>query len=182
MRRGTTPAGRLARMGFADAVRAERLIREDLALDVENGDAAALAALAAAADPDLAVAALARMPREPGLLAALREDPGLRGRLTAVLGASAALGDHLARHPADWQVLAGPDALHAASPAQLRAELLTAVGARPDDLEPVAQPGASPGGDPATALRAAYRRRLLHLAARDLTGVGHGRRDRGGTR
>ena len=171
MRRGTTPAGRLARMGFADAARAERLISEDLALDVENGDAVLLAALAAAADPDLAVAALARMPRDEGLMTALREDPGLRSRLTAVLGASAALGDHLARHPADWQVLAGPDALRAASPAQLRADLLTGVGARPDDLEPAARPGTGPGGDPATALRAAYRRRLLHLAARDLTGA-----------
>ncbi len=171
MRRGTTPAGRLARMGFADAARAERLISEDLALDVENGDAVLLAALAAAADPDLAVAALARMPRDEGLMTALREDPGLRSRLTAVLGASAALGDHLARHPADWQVLAGPDALRAASPAQLRADLLTGVGARPDDLEPAARPGTGTGGDPATALRAAYRRRLLHLAARDLTGA-----------
>ena len=50
-------------MGFADAARAERLISEDLALDVESADADLLASLAAAADPDLAVATLARMPR-----------------------------------------------------------------------------------------------------------------------
>ena len=53
----------------------------------------------------------------------------------------------------------------------MRADLLAAVGARPDDPEPVADPAAAPGGSPATALPAAYRRRLLQLAARDLTGA-----------
>ena len=88
-----------------------------------------------------------------------------------MLGASAALGDHLVRHPADWHVLSGPDALRAGTAAEVRAELLAAVGARPDDPEPVADPAAAPGGSPATALPAAYRRRLLQLAARDLTGA-----------
>ena len=99
MRRRTTPAGKLARLGFADAARAERLLSDDLALDAEGADADLLAALAAAADPDLALTTLARMPLGGDLLDALRADAGLRSRLTAVLGASAALGDHLARHP-----------------------------------------------------------------------------------
>src|SRR5207244_4464178 len=47
---------------------------------------------------------------------------------------------------------------------------LAAVGARPEDAEPVASPAAGPGSDPVVALRVAYRRRLLPLAARDLTG------------
>jgi len=158
-------------MGFADAARAERIISDDLALDADGADASLLTALAAAADPDLALAALARMPRDSALTGALREDAGLRARLTAVLGASTALGDHLARHPGDWHVLSGPDALHGASAGDLRAELLRAVGARPDDAGPVADPAAAHGGDPATALPAAYRRRLLQLAARDLTGA-----------
>ena len=158
-------------MGFADAARAERLVSDDLSLDADGADADLLAALAAAADPDLALAALARMPRDAELTAALRSDPGLRARLTAVLGASAALGDYLARHPGDWQVLSGADALHGTGAAELRAGLLTAVGAQPEDAEPVASPAAADGGDPATALPAAYRRRLLHLAARDLTGA-----------
>jgi glutamate-ammonia-ligase adenylyltransferase len=125
-------------MGFADADRAERLVSDDLSLDADGGDADLLAALAAAADPDLALAALARMPRDAELAAALRSDPGLRARLTAVLGASAALGDYLARHPGDWQVLSGADALHGTGAAELRAGLLTAVGAQPEDAEPVA--------------------------------------------
>jgi [glutamine synthetase] adenylyltransferase / [glutamine synthetase]-adenylyl-L-tyrosine phosphorylase len=158
-------------MGFADAARAQRLVTEDLALDAEGADAELLAALAAAADPDLALVTLARMPHDPELTAAMRADAGLRNRLTAVLGASAALGDYLVRHPADWHVLSGPDALRGSTAAEARAALLAAVGARPDDPAPVADPAAAPGGSPATALPAAYRRRLLQLAARDLTGA-----------
>lgn len=144
VRRRTTPAGRLARLGFADAARAERLVSDDLALDAEGADADLLAALAAAADPDLALVTLARMPRDAELAEAMRADAGLRNRLTAVLGASAALGDYLVRHPADWHVLSGPDALHAGTAAEARAALLAAVGARPDDPEPVADPAAAP--------------------------------------
>jgi glutamate-ammonia-ligase adenylyltransferase len=158
-------------MGFADAARAQRLTSEDLALDAEGADADLLAALAAAADPDLALITLTRMPRDAELAEAMRGDAGLRNRLTAVLGASAALGDYLVRHPADWRVLSGPDALRGSTAAEARADLLAAVGARPDDPEPVADPAAAPGGSPATALPAAYRRRLLQLAARDLTGA-----------
>src|SRR5437773_5392393 len=107
MPRRTTLGARLARIGFADPAQAERLLCE-LALDVDAGDAELLEALGAAADLDLALAALARMPRDAELLAAAREDSGLRGRLAAVLGTSVALGDHLARHPEGWQLLRGP--------------------------------------------------------------------------
>ena len=158
-------------MGFADATRAERLLSEDLALDAEGADADLLASLAAAADPDLALITLARMPLDGDLLTALRADAGLRNRLTAVLGASAALGDHLVRRPDDWQVLSGPDALRSPEAAELRADLLIAVGAKPDDPEPVANPAGAQDGNLVTALPAAYQRRLLHLAARDLTGA-----------
>jgi [glutamine synthetase] adenylyltransferase / [glutamine synthetase]-adenylyl-L-tyrosine phosphorylase len=173
--RETTLAGQLAAMGFADTARAERLVTTDLRLDTDGADAALLDALAGAADPDLALASLARMPQDPELRAALREDDGLRARLVAVLGASAALGSHLALHDGDWRLLAGPGALSRPQAGELRDELLTAVGARPGDREPAAgheRPAAGDlPGDPAAALRVAYRRRLLHLAARDLTGA-----------
>jgi glutamate-ammonia-ligase adenylyltransferase len=180
--RRTTAAARLARLGFADPARAELLLTGDLALDVDQAGDGLVDALATAADPDLALAALARMPRDEELIRALGDDARLRARLAAVLGASAALGDHLARHPGHWQVLAGEDDLPVPGPEQVRAELLAAVGARAGDPEPVAghsragQPGASrpgtgaSGADPVAALRVAYRRRLLPLAARDLTG------------
>ena len=161
--RGTTLAGQLAAMGFADTARAQRLLTEDLELDAAGRDADVLAALAAAADPDLALASLARLPHDTALWAALRTDEDFRARLTAVLGVSAALGDHLARHPGDWTLLSGPGALRRPSAGELTGDLLAAV-----------LPGGGDGSgstDPATALRVAYRRRLLHLAARDLTGA-----------
>jgi glutamine synthetase adenylyltransferase len=196
--RKTTTAGRLARMGFADAERAERLLTRELGFDPDGPDAPVVEAFAAAADPDQALAALARMSPGGELRGALRGDPGLRARLAAVLGASAALGDHLARHPGHWRSLATRDALvpdrqgapgtpadrqgapgtpadrygalRAPAPEEVRNALLTAVGAAPDDPEPVAAGGpAGPG--PVTALRAAYREWLLPLAARDLTGT-----------
>jgi [glutamine synthetase] adenylyltransferase / [glutamine synthetase]-adenylyl-L-tyrosine phosphorylase len=169
--RGTTLAGRLASLGFADADRAERLIAGSLALDVQGEDSELIEALAAAADPDAALAGLARMTPDAGLLAALRADPDLRARLAAVLGASAALSYHLARHPADWRVLNGPDVLSEPGPGELRTALLASVGADPADPEPASDPARMPGQDPATSLRVAYRRALLQLAARDLTGA-----------
>jgi glutamate-ammonia-ligase adenylyltransferase len=166
--RGTTLAGQLAAMGFADTARAQRLLTEDLGLDAAGRDAEVLAALAAAADPDLALSSLARMPHDTALWAALRADEDFRARLTAVLGVSAALGGHLARHPGDWTLLSGPGALRRPSAGELTGDLLAAVLPGADDTAGNDSPGST---DPATALRVAYRRRLLHLAARDLTGA-----------
>ena len=152
-----TLAGTLARMGFADPPRAEQLIAEELRFDAEGADAGVLAAIVAAADPDLALASLAGLLQRSGpalaaeLRAALRAERGLRDRLTAVLGTSAALGDHLQRHPDDWRVLRGPDALRRPATGELRAALLSAVGAQPYDAQPVAA-ARGPGAD-ATATR-----------------------------
>ena len=169
-------------MGFADAARAERLLLSGLGgTDLSGpGDGAetVLTALAAAADPDLALAGLARVleaAADPqALRRALGDEPDFRDRLTAVLGVSAGLADHLTRHPGDCQVLRG--AVSRPGPGELHQEMLRAVGANPRLAEPAA--GQIPAGgrapepvDAAAALAAAYRRRLLHLAARDLTGV-----------
>ncbi len=186
MPRGTL-AGQLAAMGFTDTARAQLLLAE-LGIEAADGspdsnpDRPVLHALAGAADPDLALAGLARIAPDAELRQALRADPGLRDRLISVLGASAALGDHLARHPGDWRLLAQntpfPDK---GGSGELRAELLAAVGAGDSQdvagagagggPEPVAELAVVGGRDPATRLRIAYRRRLLQLAARDLTGA-----------
>ena len=179
MPRGTL-AGQLAAMGFADTARAAQLLTE---LGLADGSAAArslaagrpggqiLSALAVAASPDLALAGLAAMAPGGELRQALQEDPELRDRLLSVLGASAALGAHLGRHPADWRLLARtatfPDKT---SPSELSAELLAAVGAAAGS-EPVADLSATTATSAATCLRVAYRRRLLQLAALDLTGA-----------
>ncbi len=132
-------------MGFADAAAAERLVTSELALDLgqpdrrgpapaglpgQGGDEAVLETVAAAADPDLALSGLARIAGTDGggdaadVRAALRAEPGFRKRLIAVLGVSAALADHLARHPDDCHLLRGPDSVRRPSAAELRAALL----------------------------------------------------------
>ena len=100
----TSLSGWLARMGFADVPRAERgLAALGITGQVIAGeDDPLLAALARAADPDLALAGMVQLAeRDPGLIEALAVDQAFRIRLTAVLGVSRALADHLARHPAD---------------------------------------------------------------------------------
>ena len=85
MPRGTL-AGQLAAMGFGDTARARQLLTGDLGLDPEGPDAPLVEALAGAADPDLALAALARMAPDEELRAALRADQELRDRLVTVAG------------------------------------------------------------------------------------------------
>ncbi|WAL40720.1 bifunctional [glutamine synthetase] adenylyltransferase/[glutamine synthetase]-adenylyl-L-tyrosine phosphorylase [Brevibacterium sp. BRM-1] len=92
-------------------------------------------------------------------------------RFAALAGASEACTDHLARHPRAAGLLAEPagDLMlgHERSAAPvLRAALLEAVGADPDSPRPVAQLAGEEG---VAALRAAYRDRLIMLAADDLT-------------
>ncbi|WP_433258790.1 bifunctional [glutamine synthetase] adenylyltransferase/[glutamine synthetase]-adenylyl-L-tyrosine phosphorylase [Streptosporangium sp. CA-135522] len=162
-----TTAGRLARLGFADGARAERLLDE---LGPEAvGDFDLLDSLVGVADPDLALTSLNRLAeQDPSVLGALRSDPGLRTRLLGVFGVSAALGDHVVRHPEHWRLLGGTHAVRRATEEELRAGLLLAVGAEPDDPQPRARDAST-----ATllALRVAYRGHLLRLAARDVTGV-----------
>ena len=157
-------------MGFADAARAELLLLNDLCTPAAELRAdPVVAAVAAAADPDLALTGMDRLfgatVRKDALRAALRAEQDFRDRLTAVLGVSAGLADHLARHPEDAEILRGT--VSRTDPAELRADMLRAVGADPHDPE---SPTAA-GSEPVAALAAAYRRRLLHLAARDLTGA-----------
>jgi len=154
-------------MGFADVPRAER---ELAALGIAADGHPVLAALAQAADPGVALAGLAGIAeRDPALPAELTSDAPFRARLVTVLGVSKALAGHLARHPEDTAVLRGRDADRRPDPAAIRAELLTAVAADPASPEPRADLGDGET-DPAARLAAAYRRRVLHLAARDLTG------------
>jgi glutamate-ammonia-ligase adenylyltransferase len=145
-------------MGFADTARAGQLLTElGLGDDAATGaDKSVLTALAGAADPGQALAGLARITPDAELRDALRNDPVLRDRLVSVLGASAALSDHLGRHPADWRLLTE------AAPFPSADASLDGHGAL--------RAGSAPASDPVTALRLAYRRKLLRIAASDLTG------------
>ncbi|WGX99453.1 bifunctional [glutamine synthetase] adenylyltransferase/[glutamine synthetase]-adenylyl-L-tyrosine phosphorylase [Nocardioides sp. L-11A] len=154
-----TPRTELLRLGFVDLDRA--LVDLDH-LGPGSGDLLAL--LGRTADPDAALRGLCRLAdaadaagERAALLAAVRDDEGTAMRLLGVLGASVALADHLATHPAHWRELADP-ALGSTRPAAwaVRAALLDAVAGKPDR-------------EAVDALRVEYRRHLLRLAARDLT-------------
>ncbi|MGW0631404.1 bifunctional [glutamine synthetase] adenylyltransferase/[glutamine synthetase]-adenylyl-L-tyrosine phosphorylase [Streptomyces sp. NPDC002758] len=149
---------RLLRHGFTDPSAAERLLDGPELAPVRN-DPVLLEALGATADPDLALHGFVRLlEAQPDhtahreLLDTLIAAKPLRDRLLGVLGASAALADHLARHPRDWETL---------------------VTYEPRDLHPGVEEfegGLAEATDPVT-LRIAYRRCLLSIAARDVNGT-----------
>ncbi|RPF33001.1 bifunctional [glutamine synthetase] adenylyltransferase/[glutamine synthetase]-adenylyl-L-tyrosine phosphorylase [Streptomyces sp. TLI_185] len=149
---------RLLRHGFTDPSAAERLL-DSVELMPVRDDPVLLDALGATADPDLALLGLVRLlEAQPGptarreLLDTLIAAKPLRDRLLGVLGASAALADHLARHPRDWEAL---------------------VTYEPRDLHPGVEEferGLAEATDP-VLLRVAYRRCLLSIAARDVCGT-----------
>ncbi|WP_433386770.1 bifunctional [glutamine synthetase] adenylyltransferase/[glutamine synthetase]-adenylyl-L-tyrosine phosphorylase [Micromonospora sp. KLBMP9576] len=172
MSRPARATGRLARYGFntdgVGVVRAADLLgpdglglwRPEVQEPTDERAAELLAALSRAADPDLALRQLHRIVEAErrgapegaasALLVALADDPGLRRRLIAVLGASAALGDHLVANPDHWP----------------------ALRTAPDGLAPTAEGRLELSGDgpPVAVLRSAYRLALLRIAAADLTG------------
>jgi glutamate-ammonia-ligase adenylyltransferase len=170
--RTSTLAGRLLRLGFTDVDRVEGQLGALAELEPEFAADAFLDPFAEAADPDLAVAALLRVV-ESGEAArlllrnALEEQSGAWLRRTvAVLGGSVALGEHLARHPDQLAVL-DPERDDELDLTSAREDLLREVHADPETPQPRAGLTELEGRD---ALRVAYRRRVLALAARDLTG------------
>ncbi|MFD9123990.1 bifunctional [glutamine synthetase] adenylyltransferase/[glutamine synthetase]-adenylyl-L-tyrosine phosphorylase [Kitasatospora sp. NPDC059571] len=155
---------RLVRRGFSDPDAAVKRLAEP-ALTGLAGDPVLLDALGATADPDLALLGLTRLlealdePERHTLRDTVTTSKPLRDRLLGVLGASAALGDHLARHPADWHALVTFD-VRDMHPGAI--DFQRALAERLRGVEPAGR---------ADALRAAYRRCLLAIAARDLTGT-----------
>ncbi|MCQ1578311.1 bifunctional [glutamine synthetase] adenylyltransferase/[glutamine synthetase]-adenylyl-L-tyrosine phosphorylase [Streptomyces parvus] len=148
---------RLLRHGFTDPSAAEQVLDLDVLASVRS-DPVLLEALGATADPDLALRGLVRIVEagEEGerqvLLDTLVTAKPLRDRLLGVLGASEALGDHLARHPRDWQALVTYES----------ADLHPGVAEFEQGLADAVDPD---------SLRVAYRRCLLTLAARDVCGT-----------
>src|SRR3954451_7659815 len=135
---GLLSTGNLVRSGFQDSERASVALG---ALGKAGGPLVAL--LARTADPDLALDTVVRLhaaaPDPDVLLESLVDDEGTAMRLLSVLGMSAALGDHLVRHPEHWHELSDPT-LGSTRPAAyaVRAGLLAAVGADARATDPVA--------------------------------------------
>ena len=126
---GIVSSANLARAGFEDSdLAAERLI----ALGPPAWPVVSI--LGRTADPDLALATLTRLHEvvaDPAaLLSTLEEDEGTAMRLLSVIGMSAALGEHLLRHPDHWRELTDPTLGSTRPPAYaVRGALLGAVGA-----------------------------------------------------
>lgn len=163
------PSAALARLGFQDTARAAALLQSPH-LSPLAADSACLGAIAQSPDPDLALLTLERLLEvvaDPDqLLSAIERDDAFRHRLFALLGVSAALGDHLVKHSEQWSDLQQlPLPAPQPSPVAVRGELLEAVGADPAAPVPVAR---VPVAEAVDALRVAYRRRLMLLAARDV--------------
>ncbi|MFI8432542.1 bifunctional [glutamine synthetase] adenylyltransferase/[glutamine synthetase]-adenylyl-L-tyrosine phosphorylase [Streptomyces sp. NPDC079020] len=148
---------RLLRHGFTDPSAAEQLLDLDALISV-RADPVLLEALGATADPDLALRGLVRLVEAQDederqvLLDTLVTAKPLRDRLLGVLGASEALGDHLARHPRDWHALVTYEA----------ADLHPGIAEFEQGLADAVDPD---------SLRVSYRRCLLGIAARDVCGT-----------
>ena len=164
--RVATSSGQLARRGFQDVEGTAKALAR-----LGPGADPLVPLLAATADPDQTAGYLAdladRTGDPTGLVDELVDDEGTSMRLLSVLGASSALGDHLLRHPDHWRDLTDP-LLGSTRPtaAAMRTYLLEAVGADPGATDAVSTHDDTAAVD---ALRVAYRRLLLRLAARDLS-------------
>lgn len=147
--------GTLARRGFADSAAAHRRLSGwDTAYEP------LVELITGSADPDQALLGLDRLTdRLPDLLDRLLANPDLARQTVLVLGGSSALLQHLLAHPEHLDQLVAPARRTPAG--ELRAELLSAVGADPVAHAPVASTDADP-------LRVAYRGALVRIAARDL--------------
>ncbi|PFG41342.1 glutamate-ammonia-ligase adenylyltransferase [Georgenia soli] len=180
MTRAVSRTTTLRRLGFAEpATAAARL--DDHALGryvaaAEEAGAPLPEALGQVADPDHALLTLLRLAEaaagtgdEPVLAEVLADDGPARRRLLAVLGASAALGDALVAHPGSVSLLVerpGEPSVLDLAPEDEREHALRAVGADPGAAVPVAT---LTGEEGVATLRRTYRRRLLEIAAADLT-------------
>ncbi|MDN5726420.1 MAG: bifunctional [glutamine synthetase] adenylyltransferase/[glutamine synthetase]-adenylyl-L-tyrosine phosphorylase [Propionibacteriales bacterium] len=157
MSRLETTAGQLARRGFDAPERALEFLAR-----WREGHLPLLDVLARSADPDLALSGLdAILDSRPALLDEMLDNAVLAEQLVMVLGASRAFRHQLAGH-ADQVSLLAEHAVRRTG-AELRDEMLSAVGADHDAAVPVAT---DTDGD---TLRTAYRAALLRIAARDVS-------------
>jgi glutamate-ammonia-ligase adenylyltransferase len=167
---------RLARSGFRDPERAERLLESPVLAptQAEMGEHL-VTTLASCADPNLGLMQLTRLVEtgsDPDRRRWSQEwaaDPDAFARLLDIMGLSVTLGDFLIRHPDVRSVVLDTEELtRTPTPDSIRAALLGAVGADPCDEAPTATLDEDAAMD---ALRIRYRTLLLSVAVRDISGL-----------
>jgi glutamate-ammonia-ligase adenylyltransferase len=140
----------LARKGFRDGEGALATLTSLGELPAELVDQ-----IASVASPDTALSSLGHIADRMGaapLVELLQSDAELRQRLLVVLGTSEALGDFLAHHPEHLRDLSAEDLSRTPIPLDVRREQMAEATT-------------------ADELRIQYHRKLLHIAARDLTAL-----------
>lgn len=166
-------AAGLVRAGFSEPQRAETLLAEVVealtaaeptgadGLDTETLTRELVADLGATADPDHALLTTVRLlESDPALAEILARRGTARTRVLTVIGASCALGDHLVRHPEHAREVADPTINGAVGAFPESADLVERIVAAVADLS---------GREGMDALRVAYRRELVRIAATDLS-------------
>ncbi|AXR73690.1 bifunctional [glutamine synthetase] adenylyltransferase/[glutamine synthetase]-adenylyl-L-tyrosine phosphorylase [Auritidibacter sp. NML130574] len=177
--RGRTLAG----AGFTDLSRAESRLQAPELAELDRDQL--LDVISVAANPDQALILLIRLVEAEASVQELfnqAEQHQIRS-LIRLLGTSEALGEFLIRYPEHLDVVTGSEDAVASAPAvagiyepdahgearyapeALRCLLLEAVGADPQQEEPVATQG---GKEAAVALRVMYRRQILSITVQDL--------------
>ncbi|HHU10935.1 MAG TPA: bifunctional [glutamine synthetase] adenylyltransferase/[glutamine synthetase]-adenylyl-L-tyrosine phosphorylase [Intrasporangiaceae bacterium] len=162
----------VARLGFTDPRRVLGLLADPAVADLIHStgrieDDGLAESLSRTVDPDAAALGVVRLMEAAqgremyaDLASALSRPGPARERVFAVLGASAALTDHLVAHPHQWRAAVDATELTAA---ERRDRLVAAVTAA---IEDHARGGSGP--NPVDALRIAYREQLLGIAALDV--------------
>jgi len=162
----------LVRTGIQDSTLAVEMVAKIEELSRGSIESAPIAeSLVSVADPDLALQQLVRVleaandQQRNRLVGSLSADTINLGRLLQILGLSLGLGEFLIRHPEcdsilDSEALAEP-------PVGIRERIMQSVDADPLSVLPIASGNSD---EVLNALRIAYRRELLAIASRDLSG------------
>lgn len=171
--RGETLRGALIRVGVQDSSAAGELIAriEDLS-DAQLVQSAVIESLSGVADPDLAIHQFVRVLESASnsqrhrVISSCLADPLALGRVMQILGLSDGFGHFLVRHPEldalfDTESLANP-------PTGMRERILASVGVTSGALMAIAPEN---NEQVLNALRIAYRRELMAIASRDLSGA-----------
>lgn len=162
----------LVRTGVQDSSGAVELVERISELSerqITSGEI--VESLVGVADPDLGLHQFVRIleamtdQERRRLLGALSADPSILGRTLQLVGLSHGFGEFLYRHP-DLDPIFDTEAL-ALPPIGMRDRILTAVGVDPSSPIPVA---VNDSESVLNELRVAYRRELLAIASRDLSG------------